>query len=95
MARLAHQPLERRTPVTSDEVLREELPRMLRQPERDGVSHWDLPLDPPLKGEHQGADQPLELPHGVLDGAIGLRLVRGGGDSCTVCTPRYSATPVA
>eukprot|EP00969_Alexandrium_andersonii_P348391 15405206-Alexandrium_andersonii.AAC.1 len=73
-ARRAHQPLERRTPVMSDEVLREERPRALRQPEHDRAIHRGLPLDPPLKGEHQGAGQPLELPRGVLDGTIGLWL---------------------
>eukprot|EP00969_Alexandrium_andersonii_P156499 6918879-Alexandrium_andersonii.AAC.1 len=33
---LAHQPFERRTPVMPDKVLREELPRMLHQPEHGG-----------------------------------------------------------
>eukprot|EP00975_Prorocentrum_lima_P030607 6420491-Prorocentrum_lima.AAC.1 len=35
-ARLAHQPLERGTPVMPDEVLGEELPRMLYKPEHCG-----------------------------------------------------------
>eukprot|EP00969_Alexandrium_andersonii_P136362 6033228-Alexandrium_andersonii.AAC.1 len=30
-----------------------------------------------IRDRHQGADQPLELPRHVLDGAIGPRLVRG------------------
>eukprot|EP00969_Alexandrium_andersonii_P017441 762492-Alexandrium_andersonii.AAC.1 len=62
----------------ADEVLREELPRMPHQPEHRGVIRWSLPLDPFLEGQHQGADQPLELPHGVLYGAVGLRLIRWG-----------------
>eukprot|EP00969_Alexandrium_andersonii_P253687 11212415-Alexandrium_andersonii.AAC.1 len=43
-ARLAHQPVERRTPVMPDEVLREELPHVLHQPEHRGGD----PLGPPL-----------------------------------------------
>eukprot|EP00969_Alexandrium_andersonii_P080040 3528058-Alexandrium_andersonii.AAC.1 len=35
-ARLAHRPLERGTPVITDEILGEKLPRMLRQPEHCG-----------------------------------------------------------
>eukprot|EP00969_Alexandrium_andersonii_P315549 13941487-Alexandrium_andersonii.AAC.1 len=38
--------------------------------------HRDLPLEPLLKRQHQGADQPLELLHRILDGTVGLRFVR-------------------
>eukprot|EP00969_Alexandrium_andersonii_P114266 5051352-Alexandrium_andersonii.AAC.1 len=55
-----------------------ELPRMLHQPARSGVIHWNPPLHPLLEGQHQGTGQPLELPHGVLDRAIGLRLISRG-----------------
>eukprot|EP00969_Alexandrium_andersonii_P304576 13463434-Alexandrium_andersonii.AAC.1 len=51
---------------------------MLDEPEHDRVAHWDPPLDPLLQRQHHGADQPLELPHRILDGAIGLRLIRRG-----------------
>eukprot|EP00969_Alexandrium_andersonii_P039473 1729492-Alexandrium_andersonii.AAC.1 len=47
-------------------------------------------LDPLLQREHQGAHQPLELPHSTIEpfdcGSY------AGGDSSTVCTPRRSAT---
>eukprot|EP00969_Alexandrium_andersonii_P300650 13291704-Alexandrium_andersonii.AAC.1 len=59
----------------SDEVLREELPCVLHQPEHRRVIHWNLPWDPFLEGQHHRTDQPLELPHGVLDRAIGLWLI--------------------
>eukprot|EP00969_Alexandrium_andersonii_P170092 7520068-Alexandrium_andersonii.AAC.1 len=35
------------------------------------------PLEPPLKRQHQGTDQPLELPRRVFDRAIRLRLAGG------------------
>eukprot|EP00969_Alexandrium_andersonii_P306268 13538905-Alexandrium_andersonii.AAC.1 len=62
----------------SDEVLREELPRVLHQPEHRGAIRWNLPLDPFLEGQHQGTDQPLELPPGFLNRAVGLRLICRG-----------------
>eukprot|EP00969_Alexandrium_andersonii_P280441 12398267-Alexandrium_andersonii.AAC.1 len=56
MARLPEQPFKRCAPIMTDEVLREELSGMPRHTEHDGVVHWDLGLDPLLKGKHQGAD---------------------------------------
>eukprot|EP00969_Alexandrium_andersonii_P172644 7632231-Alexandrium_andersonii.AAC.1 len=38
--------------------------------------HRDLPLGPLLKRQHQGADQPLELPRRILNGTVSLRLLR-------------------
>eukprot|EP00969_Alexandrium_andersonii_P217107 9589924-Alexandrium_andersonii.AAC.1 len=61
-----------------DEVLRGELPCVLHQPEHRRVIHWNPPLDPFPEGQHQGTDQPLDLPHGVLNRAIGLWLIRRG-----------------
>eukprot|EP00969_Alexandrium_andersonii_P305010 13482514-Alexandrium_andersonii.AAC.1 len=43
---------------------------MLYQPEHRRAAHRDLPLDPPLQRQRQGADYPLELPRRVFDGAI-------------------------
>eukprot|EP00969_Alexandrium_andersonii_P067349 2971703-Alexandrium_andersonii.AAC.1 len=40
------------------------------------MAHQDLPLGPLLERQHQGAGQPLELPHRILDGTVGLRFVR-------------------
>eukprot|EP00969_Alexandrium_andersonii_P124691 5511893-Alexandrium_andersonii.AAC.1 len=46
---------------------------MLNQPEHDRVVDWDLPLGPLLQRQHKGADQPFELPYGILDGSVRLR----------------------
>eukprot|EP00969_Alexandrium_andersonii_P179401 7931636-Alexandrium_andersonii.AAC.1 len=62
-------------------MLGEELPGMLYEPEHHRVVYQDLPLDPLLQREHQGADQPLELPRRVLDRAIGLCSYAGGDPS--------------
>eukprot|EP00969_Alexandrium_andersonii_P053613 2358570-Alexandrium_andersonii.AAC.1 len=76
-AGLAKEPLEICPAVVAREVLREELSGMLHQPEHGRMVYRDLPLDPLLKRQHRGADQPRELPRRVLDGTVGLRFVRG------------------
>eukprot|EP00969_Alexandrium_andersonii_P192806 8517418-Alexandrium_andersonii.AAC.1 len=58
------------------EVLREELAGVLHQPEHHRMAHRDPPLESLPKRQHQGADQPLELPRRILDGTVGLRFVR-------------------
>eukprot|EP00969_Alexandrium_andersonii_P007102 310138-Alexandrium_andersonii.AAC.1 len=50
----------------------------------------DLPLDPLLKRQHRGADQPFELPHGILDRAIGWTAAR-----TPAATPTQSGHPAS
>eukprot|EP00969_Alexandrium_andersonii_P366731 15469143-Alexandrium_andersonii.AAC.1 len=50
---------------------------MLYQPEHYRMVGRDLPLDPLLQSQHQGADQPRELPHRVLCGTVGPQPTRG------------------
>eukprot|EP00969_Alexandrium_andersonii_P247468 10935573-Alexandrium_andersonii.AAC.1 len=50
---LSEQPLERGSAILANQVLGEELPGMLYQPEHSRVVHWDLPLDSLLERQHQ------------------------------------------
>eukprot|EP00969_Alexandrium_andersonii_P252207 11147207-Alexandrium_andersonii.AAC.1 len=52
-ARLANKPLECCPATVAHQMLGEELPGMLYEPERDRVVYRDLPLDPLLQREHQ------------------------------------------
>eukprot|EP00969_Alexandrium_andersonii_P010838 471781-Alexandrium_andersonii.AAC.1 len=49
-------------------------------------------MDPHLKRQHEGADQPFELLDGAPRRAVGLRLARRGA-SVAACSPSFSASP--
>eukprot|EP00969_Alexandrium_andersonii_P353378 15439753-Alexandrium_andersonii.AAC.1 len=55
---LAEKALEARTAVMARRVLRQQLAGMLDEPEHRRAIRSRLPLDPRLKRQHQGADQP-------------------------------------
>ena len=74
-ARLAEEALERRTAVVADQVLGQQLGSVLHQPEHEGVVHGHLPLDPGLKRQHEGPDQPFQLLDSVLNTPIALGLI--------------------
>eukprot|EP00969_Alexandrium_andersonii_P278489 12309982-Alexandrium_andersonii.AAC.1 len=64
---------------------------MLYEPEHHRVVYRDLPLGPLPQGQHQGADQPLELPHRVLNGTA----VRMPGETRAQSAPRGARKPPA